>query len=116
MAVWGYDKVVALGSMMHEVISYTGRASDWRGRSLNADKIERVRCDELKRRDPAAYRARKEDTDHIFGDALEAVEELLLYCSPLSSTWLAPPHPYLDPARGEAPFSLILADRDDPGL
>ena len=50
LAVWGYDKVVALGSMMHEVISYTGRASDWRGRSLNADKIERVRCDELKRR------------------------------------------------------------------
>ena len=50
LAVWGYDKVVALGSMLHEVISYTGRASDWRGRSLNADKIERVRCDELKRR------------------------------------------------------------------
>ena len=50
LAVWGYDKVVELGSMMHEVISYTGRASDWRGRSLNADKIESVRCDELKRR------------------------------------------------------------------
>ena len=50
LAVWGYDKVVELGKMLHEVISYTGRASDWRGRSLNADKIERVRCDELKRR------------------------------------------------------------------
>ena len=50
LAVWGYDKVVELGKLLHEVISYTGRASDWRGRSLNADKIERVRCDELKRR------------------------------------------------------------------
>ena len=50
LAVWGYDKVVALGGMTNAVVSYTGRASDWRGRSLNADKIERVRCDELKRR------------------------------------------------------------------
>ena len=33
--------------------------------------------------DPAAYRARKEDTDHIFDDALEAIGELLLYASPL---------------------------------
>ena len=54
-------------------------------------------------RGSAERAARKEDTDHIFGDALEAVGELLLYCSPLSGTWLAPPHPYLDPARGEPP-------------
>ena len=32
-----------------------------------------------KETDPAGYKARKEDTDNIFGDALKAVKELLLY-------------------------------------
>ena len=50
LAVWGYDKVVALGKLKNEIVSYTGRASDWRGRSLNADKIEKVRSDEIKQR------------------------------------------------------------------
>ena len=51
--------------------------------------------------DPAGYRARKEDTDRIFDDALEAVGELLFYCSPLVGTWTAPAHSYLLPTRGE---------------
>ena len=35
-----------------------------------------------KETDPAGYKARKEDTDNIFGDALKAVDELLLYSEP----------------------------------
>ena len=56
-----------------------------------------------KQADPAGYAARKEDTDHIFDDALKAVDEILLYCSPLSGEWTAPPHPYLLPDRGDPP-------------
>ena len=62
---------------------------------------------ELKAKAPAgahpAYLARKEDTDNIFGDALASVKELLLYMSPLTGEWDAPPHPYLFAERGEPP-------------
>ena len=57
----------------------------------------------LKLADPAAYAARKEDTDHIFDDALDGVRDLLLYASPLLGEWTAPPQPYLLADRGEPP-------------
>jgi tetratricopeptide (TPR) repeat protein len=62
--------------------------------------------------DPAGYAARKEDTDRIFEDALEAVDEILLYCSPLTGEWLAPSHPHLLPGRGEPPAGWV---RRGPG-
>ena len=52
-----------------------------------------------KESDPAGYLARKEDTDRIFDDALEAVSEVYFYCSPLVGEWDAPPHPFLSPQR-----------------
>jgi len=52
-----------------------------------------------KESDPAGYLARKEDTDRIFDDALEAVSEVYFYCSPLVGEWVAPPHPFLSPLR-----------------
>ena len=54
-----------------------------------------------KETDPAGYKARKEDTDNIFGDALKAVDELLLYSSPLMEEWMAPLHAFLLSDRGE---------------
>ena len=45
-------------------------------------------------------KARKEDTDHIFDDALAAIGELLLHCSPLTSEWAAPHRTFLLPERG----------------
>ena len=47
------------------------------------------------------YKARKEDTDHIFDDALDAVSVVIFYLSPLEGEWKAPPHPYLADDRGE---------------
>ena len=57
----------------------------------------------LKADDRGAYAARKEDTDTIFDSALGAVDELLLFCSPLADEWAAPPHAFLLPDRGEPP-------------
>ena len=73
--------------------------------------------DELKRRDRAAYRARKEDTDSIFDDAIAAVaasgpKEILLYLSPLTGEWRAPDQPYLLPDRGAPPRDWM---RKGPG-
>ena len=47
------------------------------------------------------YKARKEDTDHIFDDALDAVSVVIFYLSPLEGEWQAPPHAYLADDRGE---------------
>ena len=47
------------------------------------------------------YKARKEDTDHIFDDALDAVSVVIFYLSPLEGEWKAPPHAYLADDRGE---------------
>ena len=58
------------------------------------------------------YAARKEDTDHIFDDAIDAVNEILFYCSPLTGEWKAPPHPYLLADRGEPPKKWM---RTGPG-
>jgi len=58
------------------------------------------------------YEARKEDTDHIFDDALRAVDELLLYCSPLTGAWRAPPHAFLLEERGAPPADW---ERSGPG-
>ena len=56
--------------------------------------------------------ARKEDTDRIFDDAIDSVDELLLYSSPLAGEWRAPPHPYLLAERGTPPAEWI---RRGPG-
>ena len=68
--------------------------------TLLADEF---RDDDTHPRGSAGYLARKEDTDHIFDDALEAIDELLLYLSPLTAAWEAPAHAYLLPDRGEPP-------------
>jgi len=47
--------------------------------------------------------ARKEDTDHVFADAMAAIGEILLYCSPLTAEWRAPDQPFLLPERGAPP-------------
>ena len=49
------------------------------------------------------HTARKEDTDHVFADAMAAISEILLYCSPLTAEWLAPNQPFLLPERGAPP-------------
>ena len=49
------------------------------------------------------HTARKEDTDHVFADAMAAISEILLYCSPLTAKWRAPNQPFLLPERGEPP-------------
>jgi tetratricopeptide (TPR) repeat protein len=49
------------------------------------------------------HTARKEDTDHVFADAMAAISELLLYCSPLTADWRAPDQPFLLPERGAPP-------------
>jgi tetratricopeptide (TPR) repeat protein len=48
-------------------------------------------------------KARKEDTDHVFADAMAAIGEILLYCSPLTAEWRAPDQPFLLPERGAPP-------------
>jgi tetratricopeptide (TPR) repeat protein len=70
------------------------------GRFLPKDEAA---CSALKREHFAEYAACKEDTDHIFDGALAAVDELLLYCSPLTGKWLAPKHAFLLPDRGDEP-------------
>ena len=55
-------------------------------------------------------KARKEDTDTIFEHALNAVGELLLYCSPLTERWPAPRQPFLDP--GRTPPAGCTVDED----
>ena len=50
-----------------------------------------------------AHTARKEDTDHVFADAMAAISEILLYCSPLTAEWRAPNQPFLLPERGAPP-------------
>ena len=88
------------------------------GRYLPATQRERA---ELKRRDPAAYRARKEDTYTIFEHAIEAVGgggggssagEVVLYLSPLTGEWRAPEQPFLLPDRGSPPAGWM---RKGPG-
>ena len=49
------------------------------------------------------HKARKEDTDHVFADAMAAIGEILLYCSPLTAEWRAPDQPFLLPERGAPP-------------
>ena len=58
------------------------------------------------------YKERKEDTDHVFADAMAAISEILLYCSPLTAEWLAPNQPYFLPERGEPPIGWM---RRGPG-
>ena len=48
-------------------------------------------------------KARKEDTDHVFADAIAAIREIFLYCSPLTAEWLAPDQPFLLPDHGAPP-------------
>ena len=84
------------------------------GRYLPATEAARA---ELKQNDLAAYRARKEDTDTIFDDAIDAVgtsvpKEILLYLSPLTGEWRAPDQPYLLPDRGSPPANWM---RKGPG-
>ena len=58
------------------------------------------------------HRARKEDTDHVFADAMTAISEILLYCSPLTAEWPAPNQPFFLPERGEPPIGWM---RRGPG-
>ncbi|KOO33557.1 tpr repeat-containing protein [Chrysochromulina tobinii] len=58
------------------------------------------------------HTARKEDTDHVFADAMAAIGELLLYCSPLTAEWPAPNQPFLLPERGAPPAGWL---RRGPG-
>jgi len=58
------------------------------------------------------FKERKEDTDHVFADAMAAISEILLYCSPLTAEWLAPNQPYFLPKRGEPPVGWM---RRGPG-
>ena len=58
------------------------------------------------------HKERKEDTDHVFADAMTAISEILLYCSPLTAKWLAPNQPYFLPERGEPPVGWM---RRGPG-
>eukprot|EP00964_Phaeocystis_antarctica_P055877 scaffold32909_cov63-Phaeocystis_antarctica.AAC.1 len=54
-----------------------------------------------KESDPQGYLARKEDTDRIFDDALDAVDETFVYFEPLAGEWRAPPHPFLVAEQGK---------------
>ena len=58
------------------------------------------------------HRERKEDTDHVFADAMTATSEILLYCSPLSAEWRAPNQPFFLPERGQPPIGWM---RNGPG-
>ena len=49
----------------------------------------------LKASSPADFKARKEDTDHCFEDAIAAVGEIYFYAAPLLGEWDAPPHAFL---------------------
>ena len=81
---------------------------------LPADEAEK---EKLKKTDEASYKARKEDTNNIFDDAIAAVGsskpcEIFLYLSPLAAEWAAPPHAFLLPDRGEPPANWM---RRGPG-
>ena len=67
---------------------------------LPSDPKER---DALKASNPIEYGRRKEQTDKLFDGAIDSVNEIFFYCSPLADEWLAPPHPFLLPDRGEPP-------------
>jgi tetratricopeptide (TPR) repeat protein len=58
------------------------------------------------------HKARKEDTDHVFADAMAVIREILLYCSPLTAEWPAPNQPFLLPERGAPPARWL---RRGPG-
>ena len=58
------------------------------------------------------HKARTEDTDHVFADAMAAISEILLYCSPLTAEWPAPNQPYFLPDRGTPPAGWM---RRGPG-
>jgi tetratricopeptide (TPR) repeat protein len=62
--------------------------------------------------DPVGYKARKEDTDSIFDDALDAIDEIMLYASPMAEEWRAPPQQFLLPERGSPPADWV---RRGPG-
>jgi hypothetical protein len=84
------------------------------GAYLPKDEAARAR---LKADDPAAHAARKEDTNNIFEDAIRVVgtsqpKEVLLYLSPLTAKWNAPPHAYLLQELGEPPTDWV---RKGPG-
>ena len=51
--------------------------------------------------DPEGYRAREEDTDRIFDEAIDAVDETFVYVEPLAGEWRAPPHPFFIAEQGE---------------
>ena len=68
------------------------------GAFLPIDPTER---EALKASNPIEYGRRKEQTDKLFDGAIDSVNEILFYCSPLADEWLAPPHPFLLPDRGE---------------
>ena len=70
------------------------------GRYLPTDATE---LRSLKEGNPEEYRRRKEDTDNIFDDAINSVEELLFYFSPLDEEWLAPKHAFLLEDHAPAP-------------
>lgn len=56
-----------------------------------------------KAKDPVGYAARKEDTDNIFASALDAIDEVFFYFSPMEGEWFAPEQPFLLPDRGAMP-------------
>lgn len=61
-----------------------------------------------KEADSARYAAREEDTEHIL-DALDAVDELLLYFSPLTRVCQAPHDACLQMGRGDLPADWPLS-------
>ena len=79
------------------------------GAFLPSDPKER---EALKASNPDEYGRRKEQTDKLFDGAIDSVNEIFFYCSPLADKWLAPPHPFLLPDRGEPPDDWM---RQGPG-
>ena len=51
---------------------------------------------------PGHY-ARREPLELGLGGAVDAADELLLYATPLTAKWTAPPHPFMLAERGEPP-------------
>lgn len=49
------------------------------------------------------YEGRKENTDTIFTQAIDATDSVAIYCSPLLDTWTAPDQPYLREDKGHPP-------------
>jgi hypothetical protein len=62
---------------------------------------------EMRLLNPQPYAARKEDTNHIFDDALASVREIFFYMAPLMGAWAAPPHPFLLPQHKPAPAGWV---------